>query len=1701
MMHLYRFTRDSVVGKPRAAEGPRSLAGACATWFAAVLGMLATWATSPAVRAQSMAANNLMAATLNNSGFTTANITMGGNVTVEGWVYHTGAWDSWTRMVEMTYTTFDLSNSMNFVLSSGSTGKPFMEIWAGSTQSTLTAPNAIPLNTWTHVAFVISGNTFTIYVNGTSVATGTGTAASSLSRRISIGRNFNGGNAINGHLADVRIWSVARSATEINASMPVGSVTGATTGLVAAWPFGATGAAVLGDVSGNNRTLSEQGTVYYWKGGSGTLVSTGQNSYAGLLTIWSGTLQVGNGGTAGTLGSGSVINNSVLAFNRSDTVSVSALSGTGKLVMSGSGTLNVPGANTFTGGMEANAGTMRLGAGGSGSFSSVSGNTLTINNSASVYFDANNLFGGHGSVPANDVVINSGGVLDSGNSVFNLLPALTLNGGTLRSSGTISSYPYALRGGVVVNGGANSSVISATSVGLGSVAVAGTTFDVADGSADADLLVSGTLVDGPGASYPTSQVSYLTKTGAGTMVLSGANTYSGVTTISAGTLQVGNGGTTGNLGTGSIVNNGTLTFHRSDNLSLGTAVSGTGSLRKLGGNTLTVTANQTFTGSTLIDAGTLQVGNGGTVGSLASSTIVNNATLAYHRSDDITLSAVISGTGAMTKSGAGTLTVVGANTYSGVTTISAGTLRLGDGGTTGSLGSGDVVNNGTLAYNRIDDLTLPGAISGTGALTKSGAGTLTIAGANTYSGGTTISAGTLQVGSGGATGSLGSGSVVNNGTLRFNRTGSFTASSISGPGKVIMDGSGTLTLSSGNNFAGGLEANAGTVRLAASSTFSSAAGNTLTINNGATIVYAASDAFGNHSGVPANAIVINSGGALDAENNRFNLLPALTLNGGTLRATGAVGAYSYALRGNVTVNGGANSSVISANSVGLGSVALAGTTFDVADGVAAVDLLVSGTLINGPSAAWPTPQASFLTKTGAGTMVLSGNNTYSGVTTISAGTLQVGNGGTSGALGSGAVVNNGALVFNRSDSLSLGSAVSGSGSLRKLGANTLTLTGNHTFSGSTTIEAGTLQVGNGGTSGSLASSAIVNNGTLGHNRSDDVALTATISGTGALTKSGSGTLTLSGANTYSGVTTVSAGTLQVGDGGTTGTTGSGAVVNNGLLILNRSDAITIAGALSGTGGLSKRGAGVASLASGSTLQGDIDVTGGTLVLPASGTVSSPAIRVSAGATLDASLRPAGLSLGSSQTLLNVGGSATLLGSADASSGGLALSYSAGTPAFMVGNGVIVLSSATTLRITNSGPALGRGNYRIISKLPGGSVEGTLPAVAVEGGGIVSGGLAKLAIVSGELILTVNAVSLNVSSTQPPDVIFHQGYLTDATGSPLGTPNPKNYDVAFRLYTSATGGSPVWGERQVVTVDGGRFGVHLGDGDPYLGDPSTALSSVFIANDAALYLETTVRGGGTDGADLVLSPRAILAPNPYAFLSRHARGAGNLVNSSNQAVLSVVGTRVGINNAMPASALDVAGSVRVTNVIGSGTASVGGTITAQRFEGRGIVPVGGIIVWSGTTPPEGWALCDGRVAKGRRTPDLRGRFVLGTGAGTGLTARAAGQVGGAETVTLTEAQMPQHRHVVDVPLFMTSAAGGHNHSNKTGAGSGEGLGKDDDQNHWFDAGAYIIRNRSGGSGSHNHFVDIPSFRVGAVGGGKPQNNLPPFYAMAFIMRVE
>ena len=125
----------------------------------------------------------------------------------------------------------------------------------------------------------------------------------------------------------------------------------------------------------------------------------------------------------------------------------------------------------------------------------------------------------------------------------------------------------------------------------------------------------------------------------------------------------------------------------------------------------------------------------------------------------------ISGTTGLTKNGAAKLIITSGNTNSGTTTINAGTLEIGNGGTTGWMGSGTIVNNAALVFNRSNNATAANEISGTGSVTKLGAGTVTLTADNGYTGGTTISAGTLQVGSQSTTGSLGTGAIVNDGTL------------------------------------------------------------------------------------------------------------------------------------------------------------------------------------------------------------------------------------------------------------------------------------------------------------------------------------------------------------------------------------------------------------------------------------------------------------------------------------------------------------------------------------------------------------------------------------------------------------------------------------------------------------------------------------------------------------------------------------------------------------------------------------------------------------------------------------------------------------------------------------------------------------------------------------------------------------------------
>ncbi|NBT14594.1 MAG: hypothetical protein EBS56_13625, partial [Planctomycetia bacterium] len=138
---------------------------------------------------------------------------------------------------------------------------------------------------------------------------------------------------------------------------------------------------------------------------------------------------------------------------------------------------------------------------------------------------------------------------------------------------------------------------------------------------------------------------------------------------------------------------------------------------------------------------------------MSSTSLVNNASLAINRGNTFTIASTISGSGSLTHQGSGTTILTADNTYSGTTTISAGTLQLGNGGTSGTVASASVITNNNLVVNRSDALTLASNISGGGNLIMNGTGTLTLTGTNSYTNKTTLNAGTLSLGSANAIGS------------------------------------------------------------------------------------------------------------------------------------------------------------------------------------------------------------------------------------------------------------------------------------------------------------------------------------------------------------------------------------------------------------------------------------------------------------------------------------------------------------------------------------------------------------------------------------------------------------------------------------------------------------------------------------------------------------------------------------------------------------------------------------------------------------------------------------------------------------------------------------------------------------------------------------------------------------------------------------
>ncbi len=764
---------------------------------------------------------------------------------------------------------------------------------------------------------------------------------------------------------------------------------------------------------------------------------------------------------------------------------------------------------------------------------------------------------------------NSGGVLS-------FLGSSTATNATIINAGTLT-----------ISG------LTASEISIGSLSGTAGTVNVGAKKLKTGVLNTSTTV----ASLISGVGGTLEKQGSGTLTLTGANTYSGGTTVSSGSLQIGAGGTVGSIA-GDVINNAALLFNRSNNLTYAGIVLGVGTLTKLGAGVLTLTGNQTYSGDTIISAGTVSIGSGGASGSIAGN-IVNNAAVIFNRSDSNTYAGVISGSGSLQKSGAGVLSVTGDNLYTGTTTITTGTLSIGDGGTSGSI-VGNSANSAILRFNRSDNLAYNGVISGTGSLQKQGAGILTLSGNNTYSGTTTISAGTLvltgnksgagtttvngttnlRVGNGGVTGSI-AGNIVNNGTVSFNRSDAITYSSvISGLGVLEQLGSGILTLTGANTFSGGTTVSSGSLQIGAGGTVGSIAGDV--INNAALLF-----------------------------NRSNNLTYAGIVSGvGTLTK---LGAGVLTLTGNQTYSGDTN---ISAGTVSIGSGGASGS--------------IAGNIVNNAAVIFNRSDSNTyagvisgsgsLQKSGAGTLSLTDNNSYTGQTFLNQGTISISqdaNLGTGGLTFNGGVLQNSAnLTINRTATLNVGNGtfftdagttltyngeITGVGQLRKMGDGTMILGSSlNNYSDGTLIMDGTIQA----TTATLPGNVSVNSGAfLEFAQNFDGTYNGVISGAGDVIKDGSGNVTLTGIQTYSGQTTINQGGIQ-GTSTSINNQNVNTTAANAALIFNQNFDGLYGGVLSGLGSLLKFGTGTVTLAGASTYTGGTFIDTGALRISAAENIGS-----------------------------------------------------------------------------------------------------------------------------------------------------------------------------------------------------------------------------------------------------------------------------------------------------------------------------------------------------------------------------------------------------------------------------------------------------------------------------------------------------------------
>ena len=1019
--------------------------------------------------------------------------------------------------------------------------------------------------------------------------------------------------------SSITIGSLSSDARGTNAAIDLGSKT-----------------LIVGDSSSTTFAGYMSNSGSFVKQGSGTLTLSGSNSYTGTTTINGGTLQVGTNTTLGQIGTGNITmaSNSVLAFNRSGTVTAAnAISGTGDLQQIGSGTLVLAGSSSFGGSVLITNGTLLM---SNNNALGASSNVVTLG--ASNALVTVSLALGDGITNANAITVvastNSTShwreldVLSAGQTATQL--------GTINLDNTVGTNTHLVFKAVtnstlIFGGGINVAANTNTFYGRLIVDGGGTVIMTNNGSVSTNTsqglqvrVANGSLVIGEGS------INGRTDTGNRGIDL-GVNTQGSTTSTSAG-LYASNGVTInetiysiantpgtrflGIAGAGTATFNGQVAL-RTAGLTVsagegGTAVfstniidqSSTGALSntltKIGAGTVVLARTNTYSGATIVKEGTLRV-----TGVISNTNGANTVT--------VTNTGVLAGSGKIAN---------------GTTTIEAGgTISPGNSPGTIYLSNTVFGTNGHYNWQLYDADGVAGATDGYDWISGNGGLNITAGASDKFN----INLWTLS----------GVGPDVNGSALNFDSGSTyqwtlgtwaqgitnFDASYFSlntfatnGTGGFANAFTGTFSLTSSNNSIFLNYAGAGGVPI-----YSAGAGTWST--NFTPALYQGAEEWifdGDTGGEATN----------DIASGTINTLGTLTFSNtaGSYTLSAASGSAGYDSASALAITGNIVNNSASAQTINLALGFDDAATINASAG----NMTFGGAISNGTSLTFTGASnntvsgaisgAGAVIKDGAGVLVLSASNDFSGGTTLEAGTLRVGN---NAALGTGTLVING------------GTLAASSGTARTL-TNSITLGGNVQFGDAT----GT---GNLSLLGAVDLGSSTRTLTVSNSRTT---LEGVISGTGGLTKQGAGTLRLTASNTYSGTTTLSAGELYIDHSSALGTggfvqTGAGSLltvdasgtITNAMSIYNVSfvdtvtltgaktlndtttitvdagDTVTEQGVVGGSGGLTKEGAGelVLNGSANNTYTGATVVNGGTLVLENS---SGNAINDSSGITVN-----------------------------------------------------------------------------------------------------------------------------------------------------------------------------------------------------------------------------------------------------------------------------------------------------------------------------------------------------------------------------------------------------------------------------------------------------------------------------------------------------